>query len=380
MSTFLRTINHMAAASLAVMLLAVAWSPVAEAATRRVKCGKDDLQTVIAAAVNGDTIEITGICPGNFRIDGKDLTLVGARAPGPHGIDGVAADTAALIISRSNNTHLENLSISDSALHGVLALYSFVSMSNCTVSRNGWNGINVSNSSRLEADHLLLEANVRGAFFAGGGSYASCMECDFNGNLRFAAVSTSNSVVTLLDSAVTGRSGIASSNHSYIDIDCQSFDDTTPHDCSLHVNETAGTASAGSTVVFYGAGDFWGQVQASEHSVAQLLGARQLSTGVLRDASNTNPNATPRSNEISSGAELRVEPLDGTVAGRSQLMGTTNVSEFSHALLYGTAPVGPGAISALVGSLNCMSGGDAWVDAEGVDLTNGSINDCDHAP
>ena len=376
MSKFLRTINHMTAASLAVMLLAVAWSPVAEAALRKVKCGKDDLQKVIIAAVSGDTIEITGVCQGNFRIDGKDLTLVGAGTAGPHGIKGVAADTAALVISRSNATHLESLSISDGASTGLLAMYSYFSMSHCTVSRNGLNGINVSNSSRLEADHLLLEGNARGAFFAGGGSYASCLECDFNGNLRFAAVSNSNSLVTLLDSAVTGRSGISATNHSYIDIDCQSFDDTTPHDCSLHVNEVAGYANAGGAVWIYGAGDFWGQVEAGDRSEVELFGSRQQSTGVIRDDSNPNPNPNPRKNFVWDNSTLRVDPWDGTAAGSSRLMGITEIADFAHVLLYADSA---GGDSALVGALNCASGGDAWVDA-GVDLTAGSITGCDHAP
>jgi hypothetical protein len=371
MGQFLRIINQLVSGFLAVMLLAVAWSPVAEAATRKVKCGKDDLQQTINAAVSGDTIEITGVCPGNFRIDGKDLTLLGGKSPGPHGIQGIASDTAALVISRSNNTHLENLSISDGAWQGVHAYYSFFSMSNCTVSRNAHNGINASNGSRLDGDHLLLEGNARGALFAGGGSYASCLECDFNGNLRFAAVADGGSLVTLLDSVVTGRSGIASSNYSYIDIDCLSF--PTSHPCSLHMNEIAGQSFTGGTVAFYGAGDFWGQVQAYDRSEAQLVGARQLSTGVIRDDSNPNPNPTPRSNQIGSNSSLRVEPLEDVVVESSQLTGTTNVSEFSHALLYGDSTV-------LAGTLNCGSAGDAIVEAS-VDLAPGaSINGCEHAP
>jgi hypothetical protein len=375
-SKFLIIINRLAAFVLTAVLLSVSWSPVADAATSKVKCGKDDLQLAINKAASGDTIEISGICVGNYRIDGKDLTLVGAATTGPHGIKGVATDVAGLVISRSNNTVLQNLSFSDGAFWGVRAEYSLFTMSNCTVSRNAHNGVNVSNSSRLDGDHLLFEGNARGALFAGGGSYADCLECDFNGNLRFAAVSDSNSLVTLLDSVVTGRSGIASSNHSYIDIDCASF--ATSHDCSLHMNEVAGQAVTGSTMAFYGAGDFWGQILAWDRSEAQVLGARQLSTGVIRDASNPNPNSNPRSNEISSGSSLRVEAW-GTIdeGGSSRLMGITNVTEFSHALLYGAAS---GGITVLVGALNCDSAGDAWVDDAGVDLTAGSINGCELFP
>jgi hypothetical protein len=373
-SEFFHTINKVSTCVLAAALCTAGWSPVADAAIKKVKCGKDDLQKVIDSAVNGDTVELTGICSGNYRIDGKDLTLLGASTAGPHGIQGVAADTAALVISRSNKTHLENLSISDGAFWGVRAEYSLFSMSHCTVSRNAHNGINASNASRLDGDHLLFEGNARGALFVGGASYADCEECDFNGNLRFAAVSNSGSTVTLLDSIVTGRAGIAATNHSYIDIDCRSF--ATSHDCSLHVNEVAGYANAGGAVWFYGAGDFWGQVEAGDRSEVALYGSRQQSTGVIRDNSGLNPNPNPRNNLVWDNSTLRVDPWDGTAAGSSRLMGTTDVADFSHALLYGTAV---GGSSVLVGDLNCDSGGDAWVDA-GVAFTPGSITGCEHVP
>jgi hypothetical protein len=178
----------------------------------------------------------------------------------------------------------------------------------------------------------------------------------------------------LLDSVVTGRSGISATNHSYIDIDCASF--ATSHACSLHVNEIAGTANAGGAVWLYNAGDFWGQVVAGDRSEVELYGARQQSTGVIRDNSNPNPNPNPRNNLVWDNSMLRVDPWDNTLSGSSRLMGTTEVADFSHALLYADSA---GGDSALVGDLNCTSGGDAWVDA-GVDLTVGSINGCEHAP
>lgn len=368
---FLQLINHMTAGFLAVMMCALAWSPVAEAALRKVKCGKDDLQKVIAASFNDDMIELTGICLGNYRIDGKDLTLTGAAIAGPHGIQGVATDTAGLVISRSNKTVLQNLSFSDGAWQGVRAEYSQFTMSNCTVSRNAHNGVNVAHSSRLDGDHLLFEANVRSALGAGGGSYADCLECDFIDNLRWAAFSNSNSLVTLLDSVVTGRNGLQSSSHSYIDIDCASFETT--HPCSLNAAQLAGLAFEDSVLAFYGAGNFWGQVVADGRSEAQLLGASQQSTG----QANPPTNVTPRSNSISGGASLQVAPYDDGVAPplASRLMGTTNVSGFSHALLYGE-----GGSTVLDGSLNCDSAGDAWKDAFVVLAAGASINGCEHAP
>jgi hypothetical protein len=137
--------------------------------------------------------------------------------------------------------------------------------------------------------------------------------------------------------------------------------------CSLNATQRAGRALVGSTVLFYGAGPFSGQVTADDRSLAQLAGAQQQSTGV------TNNNVA-FSNSISNNSSLRVEPGDdGADPVESRLMGTTNVGGFSHALFYGDNTI-------LAGSLNCQSGGDAWVEAS-VDLAAGaSINDCEHAP
>lgn len=374
MCEFLGAINRTAAFVLAAVLLSVSWSPTAAAVTRKVNCGREDLQKAINLAVNGDTIELTGICQGNFRIDGKDLTLVGASAAGPHGIKGVASDTAGLVISRSNKTVLQNLAFSNGADGGVLIDYSYVTMTDCTASNNAGRGISVHLSSFFSGLRLQINNNLSTGLIALNGSRVDCTECDLNGNSSSQAGARVGAMLTLGDSVVSGKGGLQSLSHSYIDIDCVSLDTT--HACSLNATQTAGRAFDDSTVAFYGAGDFWGQVVAEGRSEAQLVGARQLSTGVVRDNSDPSPNLTPRSNIMSDGSMLRVHPLDNTLAGSSRLMGITNVSEFSHALLYADSADGD---SALVGVLNCTSGGDAWVDA-GVDLTTGSITGCEHAP
>jgi hypothetical protein len=369
MNKFLRSSNQLATGFLAVILLAVAWSPGAEAATRKVKCGKDDLQKVITAAVSGDTIEITGVCLGNFRIDRKDLTLMGASTAGPHGIQGVAADIAGLFISRSDKTSMQGLSFLNGADGGVLIDYSNVSMTDCTVSNNAGRGISVHQSSFFGGLRLQINDNASSGLVVINQSRADCVECALNGNSSYAAQSNFGSALTLWESVVSGKNGLYTGWHSWLDIDCSaSFPATL--DCSLHATQVALRAFEDSTVAIYAAGDFDGALMADGDSKVQLVGARQQSTGWKSETDHA-----PRSNSVSNGSSLRVDPWDNTVAGSSRLMGITNVSEFSHALLYADSA---GGDSALVGALNCGSGGDAWMDA-GVDLTAGSITGCDHA-
>jgi hypothetical protein len=109
-----------------------------------------------------------------------------------------------------------------------------------------------------------------------------------------------------------------------------------------------------STIWFYEAGDFGGRVQAEDRSVIQLYGARQVSlTGT---------------NWVNGGSSLRVDPGDTTTSG---LIGNTGVSGFSNALFYGGS-------TTLDGSLECNSGGDAWVEP-GISLGSYTINGCAHA-
>jgi hypothetical protein len=110
-------------------------------------------------------------------------------------------------------------------------------------------------------------------------------------------------------------------------------------------------------VLFYAAGDFSGRINASGHSQAGLVGARQV-------AATNNP--------INGESTLTVAPYDDgeNPVLQSRLMGSTNVSEFSHALIHGADTELDGA-----GSLNCTVGSAAWVDPL-ITLGTFTINDC----
>lgn len=327
--------------------------------TVKVDCSKNGkLQSTIDGAASGDTIEITGICMENILIRDKALTLMGAANGGPHGITGVTANTDGVRIESSRDTVLKNLVISNPLFGGVRIRYhSTVEMSDCEVSNSfagAGTGIWVESGSRFIGTRLRLDDNLRG-LGAAQQSRAFCFECDLNDNVQWAATATQNSVISLLDSVVTGVRGINAQEQSYIDIDCASH--VSPHACSLAPTSIAGQALWQSTVGFYEAGDFHGRVEASDRSKAHLIGARQQS--IAGD------------NGIEDESSLNVGP---GATGNSRLMGTTNLNGFSRAQMADASTV-------LDGSLNCESGSDAWVDPAVDLLTPGfTFNNCEHAP
>jgi hypothetical protein len=354
-----------------VALLAGGMPHTALAKTYKVDCTKNGkLQSTINSAVDGDAIEITGICQENIVIRDKRLTLVGASTPGPHGITGVAPLTDALHIqhgiseSQQNvetGTVVQGLTISNPHFTCVrITFQSLVEMTDVKASDCGAGaatGIWVQEGSRFFGLRLTLNNNLRG-FGATQYSRAICEECDLNGNVNWAASSWDHSTVSLLDSAVNGTRGLQANQYSYIDIDCPSV--VSEHVCHLNATAIAGQVFGYSTVAFYGAGEFSGRFQAFDRSQVQLLGARQQS-------------GSP--NLLFGNSSLRVEPFfDGeNEVESSRLQGETQVNEFSQAVLHGDSTV-------LDGSLFCSEGGDASVDGA-VDLTGGAVIDgCDHAP
>jgi Right handed beta helix region len=356
----------MLAIGTAVLLLAALTSSPLLAKTTKVDCTKSGkLQATITAASAGDTIEITGICFENVLIKDKALSLIGAASGGPHGVTGVdSAVLEAISIQNSRGTLLAGLTIYNPHGAGVRIRYSSeVSMTDCNVSDsgnvvsptlpNGATGIWAQDGSYLSGLRLTLNNNSRG-FGANQNSRAFCDECNLNGNRRGAS-SFWYSVVSVRDSVIVGNNGIEASDYSYIDLDCASLN--TSHACSITASSFAGRAISSSTVLFYAAGDFSGRLNASGHSQAGLVGARQVAT--------TN-------NPINGESTLTVEPYDDgeNPVLQSRLMGNTNVSEFSHALIYGSGTELDGA-----GSLNCSVGSEAWVEPA-INLGTFTINGC----
>jgi hypothetical protein len=309
---------------------------------------------------------ITGVCQENIVIRDKRLTLTGAATPGRHGINGVAPLTDALRIEHSIpgsqqniilGTFVQGLTISNPHSTCVRIKYqSYVEMTDVEASgcgTGGATGIWVEDGSYFGGARMQLHSNLRG-LGAAYQSRASCFECALNGNVDWAASSLEHSTVSLHMSAVSGDNGLEARNFSSIDIRCDI--PASGHACSLDATELAGVAESSSTMAFYKAGDFGGYFQALDRSEAQLDGAWQQSN--------------PGINTIDGGSSLRVESLSGA----SRLMGHTDVTGFSHALIYGSDTV-------LDGSLTCDQGGDAWVAPE-IDLSapGYTISGCDLAP
>ena len=176
----------------------------------------------------------------------------------------------------------------------------------------------------------------------------------------FAARANFGSLLSLLDSVVTGNRGIGAEVGSYADIDCLTEDTAFP--CSLHVTRTAGFASLESTAAL--TGQFAGQVFATDRGEIQFFGAQQTSTGIDQ-AGNPLPNV------LEAHSNLVAAPDFVTGTQQSQLKGHTQVSGFSRALLIDATTVN--------GTLACDSAGDAWKDA-GVIVTGGPVTGCEHVP
>ncbi|MGH9360293.1 MAG: hypothetical protein ACRD2T_00140, partial [Thermoanaerobaculia bacterium] len=345
--------------------LKAAPAPAGAPKTVLVNCTKgDSLQKAIDAAQDDTVIEVRGLCNENVQIHRKRLTLHGLD-PATDGVRGTAPvppAVAALHVWYSVGVHLENLSFADTSPAGVglAAGYSTVTAHNCRMVGSSSNGVRVSLSSVLIGTELTLSDNGAAGLLVQRHSMAFCTGCRVENNPVFAARSTFGSILSLLDSVVTGLRGLGADIGSYADIDCWTEDTAFP--CSLNVTRTAGSANLDSTVAL--TGQFAGQVAAGDRGEIELLGAQQTSTGV-DGAGNPLPNV------LDAHSNLLVAPdfVTGTV--QSQLKGHTRVSTFSRALLLDATTVD--------GTLACDSAGDAWKDP-GVIVTGGPITGCDHAP
>jgi hypothetical protein len=349
--------------------VAAASTPAAAAArTTVVDCDQGKtVQRAVDRADDGDTVEVRGICHENVRIERKRLTLRGLD-PALDGIQGVAATPGvpALAIYYTDGVSIENLSFSDGPDRGVGMWFSHVTMTGCRIDGNGGTGLWVSSSSFLDALDLTLSNNAVRGLLAQRSAAAFCTGCVVADNNLNAAVATTGGILSLLDSAVSGRHGIvASVPDSYADIDCVTSP-TTAVPCGMSVTGRAALAFGGATAALFGAGDFTGQVVADDRGHAYVFGARQTAPG-------TTPGGSPLPNLVSNLATLTAEPSIDELgaAHQSQLKGHTAVEALSRALLLGETVVD--------GTLACDRAGDAWADPGVVVTAGGAITGCEHA-
>jgi parallel beta helix pectate lyase-like protein len=330
-----------------------------------VDCTKgDSLQTAIDKSLDGDVIEVRGLCNENVKVLRKRLTLHGLD-PLTDGIAGVAATpptNAALEVWYSDNLRVENLSFVHPTGHGLGLWYSAAEALNCRMVGNPRSGIHVSVSSFLNATELTLSDNGQSGLSVQRNASGFCRGCQVHNNTAAAATANTGSILSLLDSVVTGLRGVRAFNNSYADIDCVS-EDNPAYSCSLNVTRTAGAAFSNSTAAMFGAGPFAGQLQAGDHGEILVYGSQQTSTGL-------GPSGNPLPNVLDAFSTLLADPSPENGL-ESQLAGHTVVSTFSRALLRSATTVN--------GTLACDSAGDAWKDP-GVTVTGGPITGCEHVP
>lgn len=325
------------------------------AKTVSVDCTKgQSIQAAIDKNAGPVTIDIEGICSENVVIESKTVTLRGDD-PNADGILGVAANVATLAIVHSTFTSLENLSFSGLGT-GVNAVRSSVVLTNCRTTNNTFNGVLLGFASSGNATGLVSANNLRGVLVSNASSFF-CLGCTFTNNSR-AAQSQRASVLSLLDSVVTGLHGVSAFNDSYADIDCASEVSTYP--CSLNVTGFAAQSTGGGQAGMFGAGDFTGRLFADDHSQAFVLGSRQLPS-------------TTGTNVVDTFGMLWVAPLEdeNAVMQQSTVSRPTNVSGFGRMLVRDA--------STISGNVQCSSAGDAWLDSTVITPMGVTVTGCDHA-
>lgn len=333
--------------------------------TITVDCTKgDSVQDAIDK--NGGTIvvEVRGVCVENVRIENRNVTLHGLNAAN----DGLQSPntSAALFIQDSNDTRIENLSLSNSPGSALQVRDSFVTMLNCVADNNntatgpGTNAINASTDSFLDATNLTMANNQRNCVQAQRGASFFCHGCDFTNNAGWAATAAQGGVLSLLRSTVTQRLGVRANLDAYADIDC--ITEMSAHPCSMQATGRAAQAFSGAVTYLYGAGDFTGQVEAFDRAVVGLYGARQLATG--QPGQGPGRNAAYYFGHIYANASFDVDPHLP-----SRLMGT-DAALFGRILVTDDTEV--------AGTIQCESAGDAWLDPTVVAAPGSSVTGCEH--
>ncbi|MEO8349647.1 MAG: right-handed parallel beta-helix repeat-containing protein, partial [Acidobacteriota bacterium] len=317
-------------------------------------------QTIQAAIDREDgplVVDVHGICEENVSIVRKNVTLRGVD-PLTDGIDGVVAvpQLAALRLRYVEFAQVQNLTIRNGPAAGISAAFSTLILENCRITGHAGQGISATQGTFVDATGTTISQNGGAAVNVQTASRLFCHGCDVTGNLGFAAVAMSGSVISLLNSVVTGQRGLQSFD-AYVDIDCVS--ETSAHACGLNMTGRAAQANVGGVAALFGAGDFTGQVSASDSGTIHILGARQLATG--------QPGLGPVQNGIDDFGKLIVAEESGM---QSQLFGTTNVSGFGRALLRNA--------STLAGAIDCQSAGDAWIDGTVIKGPGAAVNGCEH--
>jgi hypothetical protein len=315
----------------------------------------ESIQAAVDAIAGPAEIRISGICVENVVIRNKDVSLRGTQQPSLDGIRSVDPGTPALTVRGTVIAGISDLSFSESAGRGLMIRDGArVDVTNCLLESNGTTGLFADSGAFVRGDGLTLKANPSANAIASDAQFF-CFACDFSGG-GAAAVSVRGSIVSLLDSTVTGEVGIVADQiNAYVDLDCVSAD--TPHPCSMNVTGPAAIGTFSGTAVLFGTGNFTGQLIADDRGTVRLNGAVQRLT-----SGNGQPNIVDHLGEIIVAPLLDVSP-----PAQSVLRGTA-ATHFGRVLLTGNA--------VLNGPIQCTGAADAFLDPTVTRSPGSSVTGC----
>lgn len=304
------------------------------------------IQAAVNASVPPAEITVAGICVENVLIRDKDISLRGVQMPSLDGIRSPVPGVPALVVRGSVIASITGLSFSMNPGPGAaIRDGANMTLANCLFENNAASGLRIDSGAFVVATDTTFTAN-RGPATSTADAQFFCISCDVTA-IGPAVVATRGSIVSLLDSVVTGVQGlVAQDRGSAADIDCVTR--VTTHACSMNVSQFAALGIAGGTASLIGAGDFSGQIVADDRGTVRLDGARQMAGA---------PNVADTLGEI-------------IVAPQSLLLGA-EAAHFARVLFTED--------SVLQGSIRCSGAADAFLDPA-VTVTPGStVSGCEHA-
>ncbi len=317
-----------------------------------VSCPAQSVQAAIDANAGPVEIVISGFCTENVLIRDKDVTLRGATGPAVDGIRSTNG-TPALTVRGDGIDTIANLAFNKSTGPAVQIREANATLSNCQFASNGGTALNVLMGAFVIADTLVFDGNVSRNMNVSDAQFF-CTACDVTGN-GFALIATRGAIASLLDTAVNSGKGIlATEAGTLADLDC--FNANTAHPCFMKVSGVAAQALGGADVQLFQAGDFTGQVVASEGGTVALIGARQSVAGVT--------------NVADFFGRIVVATLFDGPTPASSLLGSANVSHFGRLVVTDD--------SSIVGSVQCTTAADAVLDSTVVNKAK--FTGCEHGP
>jgi len=326
------------------------------AAIVAVNCAAGErIQPVIDASPSPVQVDITGICVENVLVRNKDVILRGTTKPSLDGIRSTIRTMPALIVQGPVIATITGLSFSNSAGLPVSIRGANATLTDCLFENNKGSGLQVNAGAFVTAMRLAFNANTGRSINVSDAQFF-CTACDISGP-NFAVQATRGAIVSLLDSAVDGPSGIlAADGGTQADLDCATANET--HVCAMNATTIAAQASGGAVITLFDAGDFSGQVTADDRATVNLIGARQIAQGGGANRADFG------------GAIVAAANLDAMPANQSRLL-STNALHFARVLVTDDTIV--------KGAIQCSNAGDAQLDATVIRLSGTIVSGCDHA-